>query len=404
MIRKRPSWIVLLEDLHWRTIVRNWALNSWLASSCPPVRAEESFPPPRWGQLPIKPRPLIGETTLFYSQSRLPAQGAIRQQAPDPNRASSTLRGKSNLQDRFVLQRYGSLACCWRKNCIRHSVERRSTALDCSCRHAVGHPKAQHQFCNGDCYFGSIARRARRNSVGRRKQPWLFYDMICWTRVSFMTYPAARSRSFFYFSDACSPPWKCLTSADVSCMQLDGPSHNAKMDRGVQLVTAIWVLTILSLGLVALRLYTRIRIVRFIGTEDHLYAWTGVLLLVFACSLQLAQHYGLGKDFWKLSPESSSQAIFWTYVANTFAITGNCFAKLSMASFLLRVVQLRWQRVSLWILVLITAGTSVAWVIMLWNQTTPIKASWDPLRTPGKWNIQIKPMSIGLGGTRLSLL
>jgi hypothetical protein len=187
-------------------------------------------------------------------------------------------------------------------------------------------------------------------------------------------------------------------------MQLDGSSHNAKMDPGVQLVTAIWVMTIVSLGLVALRLYTRIRIVRFVGTEDHLYAWTGVLLLMFACSLQVSQHYGLGKDFWRLAPESSSQAIFWTYVANTFAITGNCFAKLSMASFLLRVVQLRWQRVSLWILVLITAGTSVAWVIMLWNQTTPIKASWDPLRTPGKWNIQIKPMSIGLGGTGLSLV
>jgi hypothetical protein len=85
-------------------------------------------------------------------------------------------------------------------------------------------------------------------------------------------------------------------------------------------------------------------------------------------------------------------------VANTFAITGNALAKLSMGLFLLRVVQLRWQRLSLWALVIITAGTSSALVIMLWNQTTPIKASWDPLRTPGKWNIQIQPMSVGLGG------
>lgn len=173
------------------------------------------------------------------------------------------------------------------------------------------------------------------------------------------------------------------------------------MDPGVQLVCAMWALTTLSLVLVALRLYTRIRIVKFIGAEDHLYAWTGVFLLVFTCSLQVSCHYGLGKDFWTLAIEDSSEAIFWTYVANTFAITGNALAKLSMGLFLLRVVQLRWQKISLWALVIITAGTSSALTIMLWNQTTPIKASWDPLRTPGKWNIQIQPMSIGLGGREI---
>jgi len=169
------------------------------------------------------------------------------------------------------------------------------------------------------------------------------------------------------------------------------------MDTGVQLVSAMWALTVLSLVLVALRLYTRIRIVKFVGSEDHLYAWTGVFLLIFTISLQMSHHYGLGKDFWKLAVEDSSEAIFWTYVANSFAITGNALAKLSMGLFLLRVVQLRWQKIALWALVIITAGTSGALTIMLWNQTTPIKASWDPLRTPGKWNIKIQPMSIGLG-------
>ncbi|OIW23922.1 hypothetical protein CONLIGDRAFT_116202 [Coniochaeta ligniaria NRRL 30616] len=169
------------------------------------------------------------------------------------------------------------------------------------------------------------------------------------------------------------------------------------MDPGVQLVCAMWALTTLSLVLVGLRLYTRIYIVKFIGAEDHLYAWTGVFLLVYTCSLQVSCHYGLGKDFWTLAIEDSSEAIFFSYVANSFAITGNALAKLSMGLFLLRVVQLRWQKISLWALVIITAGTSSALTIMLWNQTTPIKASWDPLRTPGKWNIKIQPMSIGLG-------
>ncbi|KAK0614370.1 hypothetical protein B0T14DRAFT_570311 [Immersiella caudata] len=170
------------------------------------------------------------------------------------------------------------------------------------------------------------------------------------------------------------------------------------MNRGLEVAIAMWAMTGLSLALVALRLYTRVRIVKFVGIEDHLFLWTGIFLLVFTACIQVAVHYGLGRSFWTLSLDDSSSAILWTYIANTFAITGNAMAKLSMGFFLLRVVQLRGQKIALWLLIIVTSGTSIALVVMLWNQTTPIKASWDPLRTPGKWNIQIQPMSVGLGG------
>ncbi|KAK6080874.1 hypothetical protein SCUP234_04972 [Seiridium cupressi] len=169
------------------------------------------------------------------------------------------------------------------------------------------------------------------------------------------------------------------------------------MNSGIQLACAMWAMTALSLALVILRLYTRIKIVKFIGVEDHLYAWTGLLLLCFTIFIQVAVHYGLGQSFWILSIAESSDAIFWTYVANSFAITGNALAKLSMGLFLLRVVQVRWQKIVLWAVVFSIVATSIALTIMLWNQTTPVKTSWDPLRTPGKWNIQIQPMSVGLG-------
>ncbi|KAK0667675.1 hypothetical protein QBC41DRAFT_323488 [Cercophora samala] len=170
------------------------------------------------------------------------------------------------------------------------------------------------------------------------------------------------------------------------------------MHAGHTLAIAMWAMTALSLGLVGLRLYTRIRIVRFVGIEDHLYAWTGIFMLVFATCIQVAVHFGLGRSFWTLTPDESSRAIFWTYVANSFAISGNALAKLCMGFFLLRVVQLKGQKIALWFLIVVTVGTSVTLVVMLWNQTTPRKASWDVLRTPGEWNIQIQPMSVGLGG------
>ncbi|KAK7963872.1 hypothetical protein PG988_010846 [Apiospora saccharicola] len=169
------------------------------------------------------------------------------------------------------------------------------------------------------------------------------------------------------------------------------------MNTGLELAIAMWALTAFSLTLVVARLYTRRNIVKFVGIEDHMYAWTGVFLLCFTIFIQVAVQNGLGTSFWSLSIAESSNAIFWTYVANSFAITGNAMAKLSMGLFLLRVVQARWQQIALWAAIIVTCGTSIALVVMLWNQTTPIRASWDPLRTPGKWNIQIQPMSVMLG-------
>ncbi|KAH7625147.1 hypothetical protein B0T09DRAFT_66577 [Sordaria sp. MPI-SDFR-AT-0083] len=167
--------------------------------------------------------------------------------------------------------------------------------------------------------------------------------------------------------------------------------------RQLEVVVAIWSMTLLSLSFMFLRLYTRIRIVKFIGTEDYVYVLTGLFLLLFAAFLHVSVHFGMGASLWSLSLDNTSKSIFWSYVANTFAITGNAMAKLSMGFFLLRVVQLRGQKMALWALIVVTAGTSFALVVMLWNQTTPRKASWDPLRTPGKWHIKIQPMSVGLG-------
>lgn len=159
----------------------------------------------------------------------------------------------------------------------------------------------------------------------------------------------------------------------------------------------MWAMTAFTLALVALRLYTRVRIVKFVGVEDYMYACTGAFFLFFTIFIQISVHHGLGQNYWQLNIDDTSNAIFWTYVANSFAIIGNAMAKLSMGLFLLRVVQTRWHKIALWGAVIVTTTTSIALTIMLWNQSTPIKMSWDPLRTPGVWNIQIQPLSVGLG-------
>ena len=53
------------------------------------------------------------------------------------------------------------------------------------------------------------------------------------------------------------------------------------MHSGWQLACAMWGMTGLSITLVFLRLYTRIRIVKFVGAEDYMYTLTGVCYSFF---------------------------------------------------------------------------------------------------------------------------
>ncbi|KAL2265856.1 hypothetical protein VTJ83DRAFT_6956 [Remersonia thermophila] len=169
------------------------------------------------------------------------------------------------------------------------------------------------------------------------------------------------------------------------------------MERGTQVSLALWGMTGLALILVALRIYIRIRIVRFFVLEDYLYLSTFVWLLAFAASIQVAIHHGVGREVSLLTADEVANAVFWTYVGSSIIVTGNAFAKLSMGFFLLRVVPHQKQKILLWILVFITAATSFILVVMIWNQADPVQASWDVYRTPGVWKLDLIPLSAGLG-------
>jgi hypothetical protein len=171
------------------------------------------------------------------------------------------------------------------------------------------------------------------------------------------------------------------------------------MQRGTQVSLALWGMSGFALIFVALRVYIRTRIVRFFALEDYLYVSTFVWLLGFATSMQVAIHHGVGRNLMELSPDEVSNALFWSYIASSVVVSGNALAKLSMGFFLIRVVPHQKQRVLLWILIAITVATSLALVVMIWNQTEPIKASWDVFRTPGTWKYDIVPLASGLGGT-----
>lgn len=63
--------------------------------------------------------------------------------------------------------------------------------------------------------------------------------------------------------------------------------------------------------------------------------------------MQIATANGLGQD--DLDPSAQAPTTFWVYVAETTAFFGMVTSRLSVGLFMLRLVTVRWQRVSIWV-------------------------------------------------------
>ncbi|KAK3331622.1 hypothetical protein B0T19DRAFT_380110 [Cercophora scortea] len=161
-------------------------------------------------------------------------------------------------------------------------------------------------------------------------------------------------------------------------------------------MAAMWCLTVVTLIFVALRVYTRAVIVRQLGWDDHIYALTGVFLLLYTVFLQLSANYGFGQPITALELEDAVQAVQWEMVGQTFAVIGMATAKVSMGLFLLRIVIERWQRIAIHIASSSLLAVSVMTAVVFWIQCLPPRSIFDP-RVKGSCIIQVEGFSLLLG-------
>ncbi|KAF7169151.1 hypothetical protein CNMCM5623_001938 [Aspergillus felis] len=168
------------------------------------------------------------------------------------------------------------------------------------------------------------------------------------------------------------------------------------MDKGTKAIAVMWVMTLLSFIFVPLRLYTRIFIIKALGTDDHVYNLAWVFLLLYTVFLTVSNQHGFGQPIKTLSMDEAVHAVYMELVGQTFAVLGMAIAKLSLGIFLLRIVVKTWHRVSIWVSMVSLAFVSVLTAVILWTQRLPSRSLYDP-RVPGRTVVEIYPFSILLG-------
>ncbi|KAI0522291.1 hypothetical protein F5B22DRAFT_660609 [Xylaria bambusicola] len=169
-------------------------------------------------------------------------------------------------------------------------------------------------------------------------------------------------------------------------------------DASTALMT-LWALASFTFLFVVLRLYTRIRVLRMYGTDDHFYNAAFMLFLNYNVLLQLAAKYGFGRDIVDIdSPDDLSRAILYEAIGQTLLITGNVFAKLSIGCFLDRLVTSRTHKVAIWKPALAFSLIVMISIIVFWFSCQPTAYLWDR-RIDGRCDIDPGPAAVLAGAS-----
>ncbi|KAF2640820.1 hypothetical protein P280DRAFT_399457, partial [Massarina eburnea CBS 473.64] len=140
------------------------------------------------------------------------------------------------------------------------------------------------------------------------------------------------------------------------------------------------VATLVSIALLTflLRVYTRIKLLRIFAIDD------GLMLVAALCSFgnliafALLVRLGLGHHRDELPKADVSAVGVYLWSFTVLIVIGISLVKLSVAFFLLRIIQRPQYRLVLYCMIAILVPSTLVWTFTLLFQCTPVAAAWNP--------------------------
>ncbi|KAM3468957.1 hypothetical protein MY5147_007440 [Beauveria neobassiana] len=154
-------------------------------------------------------------------------------------------------------------------------------------------------------------------------------------------------------------------------------------DRGPVLIRILWSLTALAGITAALRVVVRVRN-RMFGWDDIFMIFAMLCFMGWSIVLTLYAQKGGSMHIQHVAEtgaDNVANVLFLNWLSQVFGILGVAAGKISVAALLLAIVrltELRWQRVFLWIVpVTLASLVAIACSTLTFAQCTPANALWD---------------------------
>ncbi|KAK5995352.1 hypothetical protein PT974_03756 [Cladobotryum mycophilum] len=168
-------------------------------------------------------------------------------------------------------------------------------------------------------------------------------------------------------------------------MGVDVQARGAVPDRGPGLLGILWTLTPLAVFTTVLRIVARVRS-RMFGWDDVFMLFSTICFIGWSVILTVYEKRGGLEhmvDLEQTGPDNVAMVMFLNWLSQVFGILGVAAGKISVAALLLSIIrltelELRWQKVLLWVVPVFLAGAiAIAWSTLTFAQCSPARSLWD---------------------------
>ncbi|KAJ2995797.1 hypothetical protein NUW58_g1172 [Xylaria curta] len=146
---------------------------------------------------------------------------------------------------------------------------------------------------------------------------------------------------------------------------------------GVTAIATMWALTGLTTVFLLLRLYTRLIVLRAFGGDDHVFILAYVRGFdtlsynppLFSDTYFQSATLGFGQSNAEIGNlDDISEATLWEAIGQTFTVIGTAIAKWSLGLFLIRLADVRWLKIVVWVAMSGLLAGSISVLFTFWLQ------------------------------------
>lgn len=109
-------------------------------------------------------------------------------------------------------------------------------------------------------------------------------------------------------------------------------------DRGTTIAAVAWTVTVISTVFFALRLYTKVFIIRLPQWDDWILLFAVIINIIAAALSSVIIHSGLGRHIYYLTADEVTNVLFYSSLSQPFGIFAFCIPKLAVVILIIRLM------------------------------------------------------------------
>ncbi|CAJ2509889.1 Uu.00g057890.m01.CDS01 [Anthostomella pinea] len=147
-------------------------------------------------------------------------------------------------------------------------------------------------------------------------------------------------------------------------------------DRGPELATITAVFLGLSSLTVFLRCYVRLCLLRTFRMEDYLALGTLLCFIVYSTFVMFSIQHGAGKHLDEVPAHDIPEALKMRWAGELAYVVTSLFLKFTIGIFLLRICSQKWQKVTIWVVLLVCLIFNLFYTFVAAFQCQPVSYYW----------------------------